>query len=309
LDADTGRQLWKTYTIPEAPKPARKNSNGVQQWAPAGGAVWGAPTIDVERRAIYVSTGNAYTTPAPPTTDAVMAFDMETGKVLWSVQDIEKDAWIAGCGPFANPAITPSENCPTDMGPDYDFSSSVILKRLPGGRRVLIAGQKSGIVWAHDPDRNGALLWKTNVARKAPGPQGELVWGGAADQQRAFFGVNSGGVVALQLDGGAQAWFTPLEPAQGRPRGNSAAVTAIPGVVFANGWDGVVRALSADEGKVLWEYDTVREFEAVNGVTAKGGSLGAQGLTVAAGLVFVTSGYIGFQNGIPGNVLLAFSPE
>ena len=309
LDGDTGRQIWKTYTIPEEPKPTKKNSRGVQQWAPAGGAVWGVPTIDVQRRAVYVSTGNAYTTPAPATTDAIMAFDMDTGKVLWSVQDIEKDAWIAGCGPFADPAIKPSENCPADMGPDYDFSSGVILKTLPGGRRILVAGQKSGIVWAHDPDRNGALLWKTNVARKAPGPQGELVWGGAADDQKVYFGVNSGGLVALGLSAGNTEWFTSLDPAQGKPRGNSAAVTAIPGVVFATGWDGVLRAFSADKGALLWEYNTVREFEAVNGRTAKGGSMGAQGPTVAGGMVFVGSGYIGFQNGIPGNVLLAFSAE
>ena len=71
LDADTGRQIWKTYTISEAPKPTRKNSRGVQQWAPAGAAIWGAPTIDVERRAIYVTTGNAYTAPAAVTADAV----------------------------------------------------------------------------------------------------------------------------------------------------------------------------------------------------------------------------------------------
>ena len=309
LDGDTGRQIWKTYTIPEEPKPAKKNSRGVQQWGPAGAAVWGAPTIDPQRRAVYISTGNGYTTPAPATTDAIMALDMDTGKVLWSVQDIEKDQWVAGCGPFADPAIKPSENCPVDMGPDYDFSSGVILKTLPNGRRVLLAGQKSGIIWAHDPDRNGALLWKTDVSRKPPGPQGELVWGGAADDQKVYFGVNSGGLVAVQLNGGKTEWFTSLDPVEGRGRGNSSAVSLIPGVVFATGWDGVLRAFSTDKGTLLWEYNTVRDFEAVNGLSAKGGSMGAQGPTIAGGMLFVGSGYIGFQNGIPGNVLLGFSPE
>jgi polyvinyl alcohol dehydrogenase (cytochrome) len=309
LDADTGRQLWKTYTIDETPKPTKKNSRGVQQWAPAGGAVWGTPTIDLKRRAVYISTGNAYTTPAPKTTDAIIALDMDTGKVLWSVQDIPDDAWIAGCGPFADPSIRPSENCPEDMGPDYDFSAGVTLKTLPDGRRVLVAGQKSGIVWAHDPDREGALVWKKDVSRQPPGPQGELVWGGAADDRKVYFGVNSGGLVALQLDSGQTEWFTPLDPAEGRPRGNSGAVTAIPGVVFATGWDGVLRAFSADKGALLWEFNTVRSYETVNGLPARGGSMGAQGATVAGGMVFVGSGYIGFQNGTPGNVLLAFSPE
>jgi polyvinyl alcohol dehydrogenase (cytochrome) len=309
LDAATGKQIWKTFTIPETPKPLRKNSKGVQQWGPAGGAVWGAPAIDPERRMIYISTGNGYTNPAPPTTDAVMGIEMDTGRVAWSVQDIEKDAWIAQCGPFADSAIVPSENCPSEMGPDYDFSSSVIIRKLSNGKTVLIAGQKSGIVWAHDADQNGKLLWKTNVSRKPPGPQGELVWGGAADQQKVYFGVNSGGVVALDVNDGRQSWLTPLDPAENRPRGNSAAVSGVPGVLFVNGWDGFVRAVSTDKGEVLWEYDTVREFEAVNSVAAKGGSLGAQGVTIAGGMVFVTSGYIGFQNGFPGNVLIAFSAE
>jgi polyvinyl alcohol dehydrogenase (cytochrome) len=271
--------------------------------------VWGTPTIDLKRRAVYISTGNAYTTPAPETTDAVMALDMDTGKVLWSVQDIPDDAWIAGCGPFADPSIKPSENCPEDRGPDYDFSAGVILKTLQNGRRVLVAGQKSGIVWAHDPDQEGALIWKKDVSRQPPGPQGELVWGGTADDRKVYFGVNSGGLVALRLDSGETEWFTPLDPAEGRPRGNSGAVTAIPGVVFATGWDGVLRAFSADKGALLWEFNTVRSYETVSGLPARGGSMGAQGATVAGGMVFVGSGYIGFQNGTPGNVLLAFSPE
>jgi polyvinyl alcohol dehydrogenase (cytochrome) len=309
LDAETGRQIWKTYTVFEEPRPVRTNSRGVEQWAPAGAAVWGTPVIDVQRRAVYISTGNAYTSPAPETTNAIFAMDMDSGKVLWFVQDIPKDAWIAGCGPFTDPSTKPPENCPAEMGPDYDFSAGVILKRLPGGRTILIAGQKSGIVWAHDPDRKGAILWSTNVAKVPPGPQGELVWGGAADDQKVYFGVNSGGVVALELSSGRTAWFKTLDPASGRGRGNSASVSLIPGIVFATGWDGVVRAMSTEKGELLWEYDTIRDFQTVNRLAAKGGSMGAQGATVAGGMVFVGSGYIGFQSGTPGNVLLAFSAE
>ncbi len=234
-----------------------------------------------------------------------MALDLDTGKILWVVQDTPNDPWITGC-----PASTTgADNCPEELGPDYDFSSSVILKTFPDGRRLLIAGQKSGIVWAHDPDHGGALVWKADVSRKRPGPQGELVWGGAADAQRVYYGVNSGGLVALQLNTGAKDWFTPLDPAPGKPRGQSAALTAIPGVIFSNGWDGVVRAFSADKGELLWEYNTVQDFETVNGIKAKGGSMGATGPTVADGMLFVGSGYIGVQNGIPGNVVLAFSAQ
>jgi polyvinyl alcohol dehydrogenase (cytochrome) len=312
LDAQTGRQIWKTYTIAEEPKPTKKNSKGVQLWAPSGGAVWGSPTIDPKRHAVYVGTGDAYTGPAPDTTDAIMAFDMETGKVLWSVQDTANDAWLAGCVPFTNgppqvpPPATP-ESCPEDLGPDYDFASSPILKNMPDGHSVLVAGQKSGIVWAHDPARKGAVLWKTNLASKPPGPAGEIVWGGATDDQNAYFGLNSGGLAAVQLRNGERKWFTPLEPASPQHPGHAGALSAIDGVVFSGGWDGMLRALSTSDGRLLWEYNTAQEFTTVNGVKASGGSMGAAGPTVAGGMLVVGSGYIGVQRGMPGNVLLGFS--
>ena len=93
----TGRQIWKTYTIADAPQQAGKNTNGVQRWAPAGGGVWNSPTIDPKRHALYVGTGDAYTAPAPKTTDSIMAMDLDTGKILWSVQDTQNDTWLAGC--------------------------------------------------------------------------------------------------------------------------------------------------------------------------------------------------------------------
>src|SRR5439155_10615800 len=177
------------------------------------------------------------------------------------------------------------------------------------GRDVLIAGQKSGTVSARDPQQKGALVWKTNLATKPVGPQGEIVWGGAVDGTNAYFGLNSGAVAALRLTDGAQQWLTPLEPAEPRHPGNSGAVSAIPGVVFSGGWDGVLHALSTETGKVVWEFNTVQEFKTVNGIVAKGGSMGGPGPTIAGGMVFVSSGYVGVQNGLPGNIMLAFSVE
>jgi len=306
LDASSGRQIWKTYTITAPLEPLRKNSKGTQLWGPSGGGVWDSPTIDPKRHAIYIGTGDAYSPPVPATTDAIMALDMKSGKVLWSVQDTPNDAWIAACWP---PKI--SENCPDPLGPDYDFGASPILRDLPNGHRILIAGQKSGIVWAHDPDDHGTLKWKIGMAPQPPTDQGEIVWGGAADEQSAYFGLNSGGVVALGLSDGTKKWFTPLQPAAGleQHHGQSGAVSAIPGVVFSGGWDGVVRALSTDDGRVLWQYNTVKSYDTVNGVPAKGGSMGAAGPLIAGGMLFVPSGYIGVQNGLPGNVLLAFAPQ
>ncbi len=98
LDANTGKQIWKTYVIEERPKPVRLNSAGVQQWAPAGGSVWNTPTIDPKRNTVYFGTGDATTYPAALTSDAVMALNMDTGKVLWTYQVTKNDSFLGGCG-------------------------------------------------------------------------------------------------------------------------------------------------------------------------------------------------------------------
>jgi polyvinyl alcohol dehydrogenase (cytochrome) len=304
LDAQTGRQIWKSYIIPEANKPTGKNAKGVQQFGPAGGGVWSSPTLDPKRHALYVGTGDAYTAPAAKTTDAIVALDLDSGKMLWSVQDTPGDAWVVGCVREKD-----RENCPKDAGPDYDFGSSPILQSLPGGKSILVAGQKSGNVWGHDPDRKGAVVWKTAVFSTPPKPQGQIVWGGTADNRNAYFGLNSGGIVALSLTNGEREWSALIEPTGGRNAGHDAAITAMPGVIFSGGWDGVLRALSTKDGKILWDFDMVQEFKTVNGVAAKGGSMGSSGPTIAGGMVFAGAGYPGVQNGVNGNVLLAFGVE
>lgn len=302
LDAATGKQIWKTYIIAQEPKPTGKNSKGVQQYGPAGGGVWNSPTLDPKRRTLYVGTGDAYTAPAPKTTDSIAAMDMDNGKLLWTVQDTPNDAWVVGCPPADN--VSP--NCPKDAGPDYDFGSSPILRTLPNGSTVLIAGQKSGVVWAHDPDRKGAVVWRTSVYTKPPSSLGQVTFGGAADDRNSYFGLASGGVVALAINNGERRWFNPTPAGEGRGIGQDAAVSVIPGAIFSGGRDGVLRALSATDGKTLWEFDMQRDFDAVNKVPAKGGAMGSAGPTIVGGMVFVGSGYSGPQPGRNGNVLLAF---
>ena len=303
LNADTGKQLWKTYIIPDEPKPTRKNSRGVQLFAPSGAGLWASPTIDESRNAIYLGTGDAYSKPpVPSTTDAVMALDLDTGKVRWSVQHTTNDAWLVGCE-----VNNPSENCPTDIGPDYDFGSASIMRTLPDGRTIVVSGQKSGEVFAQDV-RDGALLWKATLVDKLA--RGEINFGGAADDRQAYFGTRSNGISALDLRTGARKWVAKIAPfTPPRQVGQTAALTVIPGVVFSGGADGVLRAFAASDGKQVWEYDTLRDFATVNGVAAKGGAMGAPGPTVAGGMVFVGSGYTGLGNGRGGNVLLAFGLE
>jgi polyvinyl alcohol dehydrogenase (cytochrome) len=310
LDAATGGRLWKRYMIADKPRPVGKNSNGVTRFSPAGAGVWSSPTIDTQRRALYVGTGDAYTAPASRKSDAIMALDLASGGILWAAQDTRADAWVVGCaGPFNEESPRP-ENCPQDLGPDHDFGAPPMLVALPGGRTILVAGQKSGNVWAHDPDNKGAVLWRTAVVNNTKEFGGKIVWGGAADEQNAYFGLGTGGIAALQLKDGDPRWFATLDAAPGidpKLRRHDGPLTAIPGVVFSGGWDGVLRALSVVDGHVLWEYNTVRDYQTVNGAAAKGGSMGAAGPVVAGGMLFAPSGYVGVYNGMPGNVLLAFT--
>lgn len=310
LDASSGEKIWKTYVVDE-PKPTKKNSKGVQNYAPAGGSVWNSPTVDPQRKAVYFGTGDAETEPAPSTTDAIMAVNMDTGKVLWTYQAQAGDAFLGGCNGAGK-----TDNCPSENGPDLDIGNSPILKTLANGKRVLVAATKDGNVIALDPDRNGAVVWHTNVApsdSSARGPNaflarlGGIVWGGASDGQNLYYGLTRGGMVAVQLATGEKVWYTPLAK-PGTRVNNSAATSAIPGVAFVGGSDGKLHALSTKDGKILWEYDTAREYQTVNGIPAKGGAISAPGPTIAGGMLLVGSGYA-VTGSNSGNALLAFAVE
>jgi len=312
IDANTGRVIWKTYSIAEEPKPRSKNKDGVQTWGPAGAGVWSAPTVDPGRRAIYFSTGNGYAEPAQPTSDAVMALDMDTGRMRWRYQPTPNDVFAGGCR-AENPD---NPNCPAKQGPDFDFSASPMLTKRSTGQDILLIQQKSGMAYALDPDRDGAVLWQYRT-HGGNGLGGQ--WGGAADGRQAYFGVNGpasqgqGGMRAVRIDTGEEVWSkAPAEKLCGTARGCSAAqgsaVTAIPGVVFSGSMDGGVRAYSTVDGNVVWQFDTNRDFETVNGVKAHGGAIDGPGASIADGMVYINSGYVSLI-GRPGNVLLAFGAE
>jgi polyvinyl alcohol dehydrogenase (cytochrome) len=311
LDASTGKLIWKTYTVPE-PQPRAKNKQGLQTWGPAGGGIWGAPTIDAARRRIYVTTGNGYAEPAQPTTDAVLALDMQSGKIVWTFQPTPNDIWAGGCGPknVDNP------NCPAQQGPDHDFSMAPVLAKRSNGQDIVIVQQKSGMAYALDPAKDGALVWQY---RTGSGSSLGGQWGAAADERQAYFGVagalskTAGGMRAVRIDTGEEVWSRPAEPqlcagARGCSAAQGGAVTAIPGAVLSVSMDGGVRAHTSEDGTVVWTFDTNREFETVNGVKAKGGAIDGPGVVVHRGMLYVTSGYVSLI-GRPGNVLLAFGTD
>jgi polyvinyl alcohol dehydrogenase (cytochrome) len=311
LDARTGKMIWKTYTIPQPSRViGRKNPAGVDLWGPAGAAVWSPPTLDPKRRVIYVATGNSYSDSANSYSDAVIALEIGSGKMLWWEQFTSDDHWNIAC-------VAPdTSNCPQERGEDLDFGSPPILRLLPGNRRLLIVAQKSGVVRALDPDRRGKVVWQARIGRG--GPLGGVEWGGGADDHQAYFPLSDwedskpyagGGLFALNIATGEKAWYVPpAKPDCADQPGCSAAqmapVTVIPGVVFSGSMDGHLRAYDASDGKVVWDFNTAREFQTVDGVPARGGSLNATGPAVVDGVLYVNSGY---TNGIPGNVLLAFS--
>ena len=304
LDAATGKRLWKAWSM-QTPQPTRKNARGVQLYAPAGGPVWNAPTVDPARRAVYFGTGDGSTEPAPSTTDAIIAVDMDTGKQLWSYQTLADDAFLGGCQ-----GKEKSEHCPKNPGPDYDIGNSPILKTLAGGQRELVVGTKDGYVIALDPDHAGKLLWKVQVvpeeAKAALGPRaaGGIYWGGASDGANVYYGLDAGGMTAVRLTDGKPLWYRQLSKPGSR---TSAATSAIPGAAFVGGMDGKLYAVATADGQQLWSFDTARTFDTVNKVAAHGGGMGSAGPTISGGMVFVGSGYA-VTGDRWGNVLLAFAP-
>ena len=312
-----GGQLWKTYLV-DPPQEIGKNARGTPLMGPSGVGVWSAPTVDEKRAVLYVTTGDNYSRPATSLSDSVLALDLATGRLVWSKQITSGDVFSGSC--------LGDKNC----GPDFDFGSSAILVARSEGRDLLLAGQKSGIVYALDPDKKGEVLWQTRVGKG--GTNGGVQWGMSTDGQFVYAAVSDpgrtrltsmvdprryaldptqgGGLTALRVTDGSKVWYAPPTPCPpGAPSGCSpsqpAAVTGIPGAIFSGAVDGHMRAFSSEDGKLLWDFDTTREFQTVNGVKAHGGSIDGPGAVVVKGMVFINSGYPR-NGGLPGNVLLAF---
>jgi polyvinyl alcohol dehydrogenase (cytochrome) len=314
LDAATGKRIWKTYTIDEQPRPGAKNSAGVTILGPSGAPVWNTPTIDAARNALYVGTGNNYSPPATVNSDSVLALDMATGKIKWRRQQTENDIWNGTCRRNDREAAA----CPDAEAPDVDFSVSPVLVSA-NRRSMLIVGNKSGLIWALDPDQQGKTVWQQQVGKGSSG--GGVLWGLAVDGERVYvpngyfdakMADASGGMAALNLTDGRLLWSTPNPPCGERKLckpSHPAAVTAIPGAVFSGTMDGQFYGYAADTGRILWQFNSARDFATVNGIKANGGSMSNSGATVAGGMLYVQSGYSHHGGIIPGNVLLAFAPE
>jgi polyvinyl alcohol dehydrogenase (cytochrome) len=310
LDIGSGRTVWRSYTVLEEPQPTRKNSAGIQEFGPAGAAITSSPTIDGKRNVLYVATGGSATGVEQSLTDAVVAFDLADGKLRWVKQLVRPDAGTGRAG----------------------FWSSPVLRTLAAGNQVLLAGQKSGVVYGLDPDHGGNVLWQTKIGDSSAGAvgggasgsisavgppgiagsAGGVAWGSAADHRSLYVAISgllaqpanaSGSLTALDMTTGVARWHTAApEPVcswgeRNCSHAQAQAVTVMPGSAFSGSMDGHLRAYSTIDGKILWDFDTAKDFLTKNGIKASGGPLDHGGATIVNGMVYVNSG----------NTLLAFS--
>ena len=302
LDIVSGRILWKSYTVLEESRATRKNAAGMQEFGPAGAAIASAPTIDTRRNVLYVATASSADGREQALTDAIAAFDLADGKLRWVKQLVRADAAASS-----------------------SFASSLVLRTLASGKQVILAGQKSGVVYGLDPDHGGAVLWETKIGETAgvaagpgfssagvPGDAGGIAWGSAADHRSLYVALSGllaqpatvhGSLTAFDMTTGTARWHSASpEPAcswveRKCSHAQSQAVTVIPGSAFSGSMDGHLRAYSTIDGNILWDFDTAREYKTRNGVKAGGGPLDHGGPTIVNGIVYVNSG----------NALLAFS--
>ena len=334
-DLHTGKRLWKTYTIDEEPRLIGTTKKGTKRYGPSGVVVFSAVTVDDKRGLIYVPTGNQNTEPRVAESDAVVAFDMKTGAKRWVTSLAPealggKDIYHLGCEAWVDPERpTCSPENPQGTG-DRDFVAPAALVKGPTGKEVIMAGNKDGMFYGLNPD-NGKVLWGTRVGRG--GELGGLLWGYSSDERNAYVPIidatvqftdgvldwdADGSLSAVNVETGEVVWKVSGLPGdcEGKPtppctNAFTLPTTVVGGFVFAGTLDGVLRVFDTTTGDQIWTYDTVREYDGVNGRKGRGGTLAAFGGPVVAGnRLFIMSGMDQFNIGLPGNVLLAFEiPE
>lgn len=333
LDGDTGETLWEYHTTEHAQK-TKRNRDGVQMWGPSGASVWTTPAVDAKRGLVYIGSGENTSSPATSTSDAIIALNLANGKPRWVFQATANDAWNSAC-------LLGGASCPEENGPDFDFGGAIVLAATPGGGDLVLAGQKSGEVFALNPD-NGEVVWRNRLSQGTT--NGGIHWGLATDGNTVFVPVADPerdtpgyvprpGVYALEAATGKARWSHPVQrgcevdPAdrpliglaqmrqQGQARspwpecsfyyGQSAAAVLANDVVYAGALDGKLRLLHRDTGEVLRIIDTNRDYRAGNGVEGHGGAIDLGGVVPSADTLVLLSGY-GVFGQMPGNMLLVY---
>jgi polyvinyl alcohol dehydrogenase (cytochrome) len=338
VNVQNGEEIW-TYHTTDIATPQGKTSNGTQRWGPSGAPVWTTPAIDEKRNVLYIGTGENYSHPTTKTSDAIIALNLDTGEPEWVFQATENDAYNLACSSWLGRGDGP--NCPENPGPDFDFGASVIIAKNSEGKDVLLAGQKSGDVWSLDPDDSGRVLWNQRISDGTP--VGGIHWGMAVVGDKVFVPLADpewsiaqweyeplAGMVALDISTGKLAWrhesnrgcfinLAEVDMSTGEAKvpwpscpqyyGNSGAALGLDDMVLAGTLNGKLQAFSPENGSVIWEYDTKRPFDTLNGIKGHGGSLDNAGsVAIGNGYMVVQSGY-SYINQMPGNVVLVFKKK
>lgn len=329
LDPKTGEQQWRYDTMPEATA-QRDRGDGQQLFGPSGAPIWNSPVVDEKRNLVYFGTGESNSPPAHKNTNAIIAIDLKTGKEKWSFHATPKDIFNSGCGLNPKPELLNCTKAPETVYRDVDFGASVILATHSDGKQLLYAGQKSGSLWAFEPD-TGKVVWRTALGTGSA--LGGIHWGIAFDKDTVYAPVSTVGVAipgewdgdpnikpgiyAINAKTGKIKWQYNPEPPPGSPppaggrasraSAMSAAPAIIDGVLIAATLDGTLHALDASTGALLWKKPTAETYTTLNGVPGKGGSVDSASIYAANGLLMINSGY-GMFGQAPGNVLLAFKP-
>jgi polyvinyl alcohol dehydrogenase (cytochrome) len=317
LDPSTGALRWKRHSI-QMPAVEQSNSTAAHpRFGPSGASLWGSPAFDAKRDLLYFGTGNNFSDPPDDNSDALFAVDAASGEIRWKKQFTAEDAFNVGCARGLH-----ESTCPKQPGPDLDFAAPPLLAHGADGRDLLIGGQKSGDIFAVDPE-TGSLIWHAQISHD-PNPWSGGLWYGmslqdgrlmvpTSSQVAPQLPVHSGqlwlkspvnGLHALDVSSGRILWSAPASQRCQRAECTALATAplSIPGAVLAGSLDGVVHAFDPRTGHVFWNFNTSRAFKSVNGETARGEALiGAGSIFVADGVLYVISA------GPKTSVLLALS--
>lgn len=335
FDVASGNRIWKTQLIDEPLRELGPNSKGVMRYGPSGVSVFSVPTIDVKRQLLYLTTGNQFTEPKIAEGDAVIALDLNSGEKRWTKSFVPEafeqgDIWHGGCEAAAVFGGTVENHCPPvnpDREGDREIGAPAVLKTLENGKDVLLVGTKDGVLYSIDPDREGAVLWQIRLSSYKS--EKRFTWGiehGIAVDDKYVYapiadispleGTANSSMARVDLETGKLLWQKKAagDTCNNKPFGclntYMAAPTVAGSVLFIGSADGNLRALDTDNGRVIWTYDTAKEFSGVNGLKGSGGSIMRTSPTIVNGMLYQTSGYGFLAQAMPGNVLLAFEiPE
>ena len=244
LNAMSGDQAWSTFTAPDGAK---------------GASIWSSPAADLAENRAYGSTGNNYGPPASDTSDAIIAFDLKTGGIIWKAQAVKDDTFALGNGK-----------------PDADFGANpVLFEAMVEGQMTKLAGAgcKGGVAMAVRRD-TGAEVWKRTLCMgQADGSRGIFV-NSTWDGKNLLVACNEGGPATLYaLDGGTGnvTWMRAL-PAQVWGR-----MSVANGVGFV-GTGTKLEVFDTADGKVLTT------------INSKGGTV--------AGTITIANGRVAFGEGL-----------